>query len=560
VNNDSISKTSSVSAVELIVVLMLAVSGLALRGWAISRVGLDHFDEGVYAISASGLLRSHGAFQLYPEQEKFSPPLFFSLVAMSYAVNGGPSDTAALAVNVLLGAATILLVWWIGRQWFGAATGVFAAALVAFSEFHIALSRSALTDVTFLFLFALAVFTATRALVTQRITAGILAGIVIGLAWNTKYHGWLVLPVVGTALAFSWWRSRQPHLFEKEPLKIWLIMGGTAALAYLPWALFVEAQPGGYAALAQHQKILLDPHWFANLWRQVESQVYLDGALNRCAPFIGLLGALLVDRQLAGHSWKRFSALVVILGVLVLTLGVFVTTALLALLALADLIRIDNPFPRIVVLVWFTAFLLLTPVYAPYPRLLLPLMLAAYLGGGQWLIRFIRRYGNSTAPVWPGLAVTIAAMAAVLAISSFLPDLSNPWAPSRSMVEAAEQMAKLIPQETEVLVIGEPSLAFYLDRAGRKAFCAIPDNEKRMQALAGSTNNVYVVTGIYSHRAPALREGIERLKRQLVPIARFRVEPKDIRLLDDFAPPQARSFRQSPDESFVLQLYRYSPK
>ncbi len=559
-NNSYIPKSISVSVAELIVVLVLAVSGLALRSWAISQVGLDHFDEGVYALSASGLLRSDGAPLLYPEQAKFSPPLFFSLVAGAYAVTGGPSDTAAVAVNVLLGTATILLVWWIGRQWFDPPTGVFAAALVAFNEFHIALSRTALTDVAFLFFFALAVFAATRVLAAQRMTTGMLAGIAIGLAWNTKYHGWLVLPVVGAALAISWWRSHTPRLFEKRPLMIFVIMAGTAALLYLPWLLFVEAQPGGYAALAQHQKALLDSHWFSNLWRHFQTQIYLDGPLNRCAPLIGLLSALLVDRRVASRSGKWFSALVVLLAVLMLSIGPFALTVVLALIALACLIRVDNPFPRIVVLVWFAAFLLLTPVYAPYPRLLLPLMLGAYLAAGEWLIGLFRRGGTRTSPAWPAVAVTVAAIMATLAISSLLPDPSNPWAPSRSMASAASQMSKLIPQETEVRVIGEPALAFYLDRAGRKAFCAMPDNEKRIETLAGSTNKVYLVTGIYSHRAPALREAIERLKAKLVPIAKFPVEPKDIRLLDDLTPMEARSFRQSPDESFDLQLYRYAPR
>jgi len=549
-----------VSAVELIVVLTLAVSGLALRGWGISQVGLDHFDEGVYALSASGLVRSDGAPLLYPEQAKFSPPVFFSLVALAYEVSGGPSDTAALAVNVLLGTATILLVWWIGRQWFDPPTGVFVAALVAFNEFHIAISRTALTDVAFLFFFALAVFAATRALATQRITAGILAGLLIGLAWNTKYHGWLVLPVVGAALVFSWWRSQPPRLFEKQSFKVLLVMGGAAALVYLPWLLFVENQPGGYAALALHHAALLDSHWFSNLWRQLQSQMYLDGALNRSAPFIGLVGALLVDRQVAARSRKWSSAVVIVLAALVLSLGLFATTVLLALLAVTDLIRVNNPFPRVVVLVWFTAFLLLTPVYVPYPRLVLPLMLAAFLGAGQWLIRLIRESKARTSPAWSGLAVTVAAIVAILAISSILSDPSNPWTPSRSMAVAANQMAKVIPQGTEVRVVGEPSLAFYLDRAGRNAFCTIPDNEERIQTLAGSTNKLYLVTGIYSHRASALKEGIESLKGQLVPVAKFQIEPKDIRLLDDFAPPEARSFRKSPDDSFALQLYSYSPK
>ena len=74
------SSKARIYKIELALLIILLLLGFTLRIWNISSVGLDHFDEGVYAFSALGLTDSNQPHRLYPGQTKISPPVFFSLV------------------------------------------------------------------------------------------------------------------------------------------------------------------------------------------------------------------------------------------------------------------------------------------------------------------------------------------------------------------------------------------------------------------------------------------------------------------------------------------------
>ena len=142
--------------------------------------------------------------------------MFFSLVGLAYYVFGGPSDIAAILINTILGTLTVGLVWWVGRSWFGPQTGIAAAALLAFSEYHIGLSRTALTDVAFGFFFLLALACVVVAFQRQSIGLSIVAGLMVGLAWNTKYHGWFALLIAGAALLPFAWYCRAPGVSQRR--------------------------------------------------------------------------------------------------------------------------------------------------------------------------------------------------------------------------------------------------------------------------------------------------------------------------------------------------------
>src|SRR3990172_3196993 len=131
---------SPVDARELALLLVVLLAGFGLRVWQISQVGLSHFDEGVYAFGALGLHDATQPHVFYPEQIKYSPPLYPGLTALAYRIGGGASDTAAILLNVVLGALTIPLAWAVGRAWFGAPAGLATAALLALNGAHIGLS------------------------------------------------------------------------------------------------------------------------------------------------------------------------------------------------------------------------------------------------------------------------------------------------------------------------------------------------------------------------------------------------------------------------------------
>ena len=276
-----------ISRCEFGVLLLICLLGFGFRAWDVSSVGIDHFDEGVYALSGLSLIEPE--WDLYFKQTEFSPPLFFTLVGLSYRMAGQPSGEAAIAVNVVLGALTIPLLWWVGRIWFGAPAGIFAAALLAFSEYHITLSRTALTDVAFAFFLLLALAAIVAALKRRGVGLSLLAGVAVGLAWNTKYHGWLAVVMTGIALVAVTIREPIRWPTVKRSSFLWSVIVVVAVACYLPWAAFVQAQPGGYLGVVENHRSLLSLHWPQNFWVHAQDQFFLDGPLMPLFDYCRLL-------------------------------------------------------------------------------------------------------------------------------------------------------------------------------------------------------------------------------------------------------------------------------
>src|SRR5688572_26557900 len=198
---------SRIPAAEVIGVIALTGCALGLRAWGFGDTGLGQFDEGVYAFTGLGLTDPSQPYRMFPEQQKFSPLVYVSLVALSYLLRGASAHSAIL-VNVIVGTLSVLGVWWIARRWFGAAAAIGAAVFTALSEAHVILSRTALTDVTFTLLFFIALAAMVWSLERGGTWRAVVAGVLVGLAWNTKYHGWFALVIVAMAIGARWLAGR----------------------------------------------------------------------------------------------------------------------------------------------------------------------------------------------------------------------------------------------------------------------------------------------------------------------------------------------------------------
>ena len=548
--------TSPISRREVCVLFTLLLLGLAFRVWNISSVGLGHFDEGVYMFSALGLTDPSQPHLLYPRQFRISPPVFFSLVSLSHYVFGGAFDTVAFLINALLGTLTIFLVWWVGRAWFGAEAGIAAAALLAFSEYHIELSRTALTDVAFALFFLLALAFVAVALQRQSIALAVVAGVLVGVAWNTKYHGWFALLIAAGALLPYAWYCRASGVSPVRLFLLWAIIAIVAVACYLPWAFFIQLQPGGYAGLVKYQRTLIHgSQWFDNLWRQAQMQFFLEGPLSRSSLLVAFLCLLLVSQQ---RLWRtpRFLLILVLLSASVLFIGGAGTAALLTLLAIPVLIRNSRWLPAWLALSWLALWGFAAPLYRPYARLVLPFSIATYLVAGLWMSSTIDEPRDKEASfAWHRILAAVAA-AVVGAIALFIPDPSNPWRSSRSVPEAAAAMQTMIPRGSRVIVLGEPALAFYLHLANRPAFERTDDPAD----FASLETPVFVVTGTYAKIAPPVRNGLKKFGDRLVLLGKFPMIPTDVRLLDDLDPPRARLYRANPGDRYDITLYHLFPK
>jgi len=552
----SLSKPSKTEFILLAILIML---GFALRAWNLSLISLDHFDEGVYLFSGLGISDPVQPLRLFPNQERFSPPLFIVLIAVANKILGEPYGLAALWLNVVLGTITILVIWLIGRLWFGSVTGLVAAALLSFSEFHIILSRSVLTDVSFGLLFLLSLLLISLAIHYKNYWLAIFAGAMVGLAWNTKYHGWFALAIAGIALLIFIWQNhlRGPTLFRV--IKIFAVILLVAVICYLPWLFLVHFRFGGYFDLAAYQKTMINQpiislRWFGNLWEQISQQYTMEGVISRISILIAFVGAVWVQHHRFPNQPREYWILLV-LAVTALFFGGSIVTLGLALLALPILLRKKTHYAAWLLIVVIVFFGLSTPFYRPYARLVFPLSMACFLAAGLWMQHEVSRLPQ-TVPrkQWQPIFALIIILG-VVGISWLIPDSTNPWRDARGMAQAAERMEQFIPPGERVIVLAEPALAYYLHLSGRPAFERMDDPRK----IAQLTTPVYLITGRYTNRAPVLRKGIEKISDKLVELARFSLAPRDIRIMDDYPSPEERQVMSMPGNEYELVIYRFNP-
>ncbi|MBI3988609.1 MAG: glycosyltransferase family 39 protein [candidate division NC10 bacterium] len=250
--------------------ILLAILALAvgLRFYRITDLGLTHWDEGLYA--SAGRLLTYQGFQALPALRLIEAPPLFSILAGLVQGLFGRADWPTIAVSAAAGTVTVYLLYVLGKKLSGPEAGLFAAATVAFSTYHVIYSRMALTEATFILFALLTLLWFHTALTEDSLRHSLLAGVAAGLMLNTKYAGSFVLtPLVlvgvlrlGAPLVARWKVSEEKgeEPFGWRPkvigLSLFLLVG---VGLFIPWVLFVAARSGteqlvsrpvGFTALA----------------------------------------------------------------------------------------------------------------------------------------------------------------------------------------------------------------------------------------------------------------------------------------------------------------------
>src|SRR5262249_51382521 len=175
---------------EIWVVAVLTMVGGVLRLWSFGRLGLVHFDEGVYALAGLWIFSPKGLAGLDPTTISYAPPGFPFLIGLAYWCLG-VVDVAAILVSIVPGTLTIPAIGWLAYRTFGRGAGAAAAALAALSGPHLAFSRMALTEASFLLGWIVAIAQGQRFLERPNLLQAVLLGLVVGIAQLFKYNGWL---------------------------------------------------------------------------------------------------------------------------------------------------------------------------------------------------------------------------------------------------------------------------------------------------------------------------------------------------------------------------------
>jgi dolichyl-phosphate-mannose-protein mannosyltransferase len=559
--------TSQQNLLEYSGIAVLSLAALVVRTWKFWAIGLSHFDEGVYANSGFWALHSFFGPGLDPWQKFFSPPGYFGLVGLLYRLLGHPSEIAAIAINVAAGAATVPLVYWIGRRWYGKAAGIFSAVVVAGGEFQIAYSRTALTDTLFSFLFLLALALIAICLEKRQWSSAGIAGLAVGACWNVKYHGWLVLAMALLSIGARAAVGGESWQHTKKLLLLWCVVAGVAFLCFAPWLLYTELHLGGYQAVEEFHRRFADFRWMANLIRQAQMQVYFEGWLSRIAPAVAFLAAACVLRaEKTGKAPSLTAGLLVLLvsGFLLSGAGTWFLLSLLG--AVVALRRSHEPMGSLLVSAC-VVFFVLTPLYRPYARLLLPWMLASQLLAGLGAASLVSAGAEAASRAkFRGLRgrVVAGAGALVLAVLAATPGLrreaaGSAWDDRTGDRDAATHLMERIPKEAAVFVVAEPQVCFYFRKAGYQAFCVhrLGLNGVAQDPLLYRTSRpVFIVGGKYARDDLAWRKILDDSPGRFESVETVAMQPGDIRLQDDLSQREIAEYQQNPDSRYRLELLR----
>ncbi len=534
-------------ATTMILCLLLILAAVA-RSLFFSRLGFDHFDAAAYALSAKAVAMGEGWSNLFPNQHLLAPPLFFSLGGLLARWSPLGVETALHVLSIVFGVALVFVTYLAGRSWFGRGAGLAAAVIVAFGDTFILFSRVALTDEAFCVVFVLALLAFDRARRRASLGWALLAGLAMGLAWNTKYHGWLAAVIAAAVIAVeALAQKRRP---SRRVVMGWGVSCAVAFLLYLPWLLYILKQPGGYARLAAQHASFLDPvAALDHLRTQGGMQLYLDGWGARIAPAAGLLLVALAGLRKAAHVGRAFAGIPLILGLSWIVGGVG-ASSLFALAALIDSFGRSKPqaWPW-TALAFLGLFTLLTPLYHPYARLLLPWLLGVALFAGAGLARFATTFTDDRNPAFPRHAVTLlgaATLAGAVAVYGFVPRPGpETWGPTDGLRDVVRSAARrTLAERQPVLVVGEPALVFYLGEQGIDASHVDRLDPATLKEHPGAE---WALTGVYPRRAGVVDEAMDTgLTASVIRVRAWRVRVGEVRRLDDFQPWEARLDRAHP--------------
>jgi 4-amino-4-deoxy-L-arabinose transferase-like glycosyltransferase len=532
--------------------LLLALAALIPRLIAFGSLGVDHFDEGGYAMTAAAIASGDAPRGFYPLLHYLSPPVYFGTGAVLMALLGTSSATVLFGLSAAAGTATVLAVYLVGRRWLGRAAAGAAALAIALSDYHILYSRAGLTDALFLALLILALGAFARAEDRQSRSGAVLAGVLTGLAWNTKYHGWLAGAIAAAALipAFVAATARG----RRDLILRLVIAAAVAVVLYVPWVLYVDGRPGGYSRLtAEHARFLKPASLVQNALAQLRAQWYLEGWTARLAPL-----ALAAWLALTDVRARRVDTVVWAITLTVMTVLVG-ATAMLGILGAWGVVLLLKRHglrwtPHWFALAFFGTFTVLTPLYTPYPRLLLPWLAAAALLAGVTIERLLT--------VGPSGRFRLAAPIAVAVVGGIVMGLRGlrpaavPWAPRDQLRAGAEEVRRLASVSEPIVVLGEPGVVYYLRQSGREAWHIDRPEEASRYVPAGSP--FYLVGGIYSRRVRGSRSLeawlTQRPEGVLAGTARV-AGMSDVRLLEDFSALNARRFRRETRGDYDLRVY-----
>lgn len=499
---------------------MILFIGVVLRCAVSHRLGLWHFDEGVYALSGQWPFQLDGTSPFYVNHHYYAPSLLPGLIGISFYFLG-IEDLSAIAVSQASGCILIFATYWIASRWYDRSTALIAASLAMFSEMHIIYSRMALTDSLLVTCFVVSLVCISEMLSQCRYQWSIASGIAVTLAWNTKYNGWL--PLFFGLCGFMPTIVRNASL-TLPLLKYWCLATGIAVLGYMPWYLYISQQPGGYPALINHHQGYLVgwQGWLSSLNEHVNhltsmhSELSVTGLAVTCFVIPLLANAWTIKRVILSSlvciaiyaigSQTNALYLMFLFSISALTIPLVEKRIRKRPLEHQPILT-GNPGPWIHI-GWVLGLLILTPLYTPYPRLTLAWLPGIWIATGKF-ISFISH--QLVAPTTGAAEIPTARRLPVILLLSLIfvsPIVTNNrawlfWSPTNHIQKAARQLDSVLPPESRIYVYAEPSLLFYLRKNQRRAVAI--GSLSRILDLPEQSTTEFLVLGPHAFQDPTTK-------------------------------------------------------
>lgn len=228
-----------------IVVACLALATM-FRVLALDTLGFNS-DEAVYAGQAAAIANAPNLNEIFPIF-RAHPLLYQYMIALAFQIS--VSDILARIVAALIGVATILIVYRLGKTLYDPWVGILAAFFMAVMPYHVVVSRQVLLDGPMTLFATLTLYFMVRFAETERPVWLYAAGATMGLTMLSKETGVVFIASIFIFLALSpWIRVRirdviiavtsMALIFASFPLTLALAGGGGSQRTqqYLVWQL-----------------------------------------------------------------------------------------------------------------------------------------------------------------------------------------------------------------------------------------------------------------------------------------------------------------------------------
>jgi len=155
--------------------------------------------------AASGVVKWGMPYMKYAGDMINQPPLGFYISGLFFKIFGLSFDTG-VALVTLFGLGCTILVYEIGKLWYGKPTGLLAAALFALTPWQLALSRSFLIDIQCLFFSLLFLFVGMHAIRRDSFRLFMVSGTLFAMAFLTKFFA--VFALIPLAIFYLYYRQK----------------------------------------------------------------------------------------------------------------------------------------------------------------------------------------------------------------------------------------------------------------------------------------------------------------------------------------------------------------